>query len=65
MSKSELKHTLKIEIKKVNHLIDAKIVRGLPYGREARYHKLLRARLSILKRVGLLARMKTVSAFIF
>jgi hypothetical protein len=65
MSKSELKHELKHEIKKVNKTIDEKIVKGLPYYREARQHKLLRARLSILKKTSWLARMKTVSAFMF
>jgi len=65
MSKSELKHNLKTEIKRVNKVIDQKIVRGLPYVREAQYHRVLRARLHILRRSSFLAQMKTVSAFLF
>ncbi len=62
MSKSELKHNLKTEIKKVNKTIDQKILRGLPYIREARYHKLLRARLAVLRGSSFLARLKTITA---
>jgi hypothetical protein len=65
MSKSELKHNLKTEIKKVNKVIDQKIIRGLSYSREAHYHRILRARLHILKKASFVARMKTVSAFLF
>jgi hypothetical protein len=56
MSKSELKSELKTEINKVNKVIDQKIVRGLPYTREARYHKNLLQRLSIIRQKSLLAR---------
>jgi len=66
MSKSELKYTLKSEITKVNKEIDRKIVRGLPYSREARYHKTLLQRLSIIRRKSFLARsMRFVVAFVF
>lgn len=65
MSKSELTYTLKAEINKVNKVIDKKIVRGLPYNREAHYHKTLLQRLSLIRRKSLLARsMRYVSAFV-
>ncbi len=63
MSKSQLKYTLKQELRKVNEVIDKKIVRGLPYNKEARYHKVLLARLSVINRSSFLSRMKMVSAF--
>ena len=64
MSKSELKTTLKAEINKVNKVIDKKIVRGLPYYREAHYHKTLLQRLSLIRRKSILARsMRYVTAF--
>lgn len=66
MSRSELTYTLKTEINKINHVIDKKIVRGLPYTREARYHKQLLQRLDLLRRKSWLARsMRYVTAFIF
>ncbi len=65
MSKSQIKYTLKSELKKVNKEIDKKILKGLPYTTEARYHRVLLARLSVLNRSSFIARMKTVSAFMF
>ncbi len=66
MSKTELKHELKLELKKVNKIIDYKIVRGLPYAREARAHKLLLARLAIINKTSWLARsMRVASFFLF
>ncbi len=66
MSKSEVIHNLKSEIKRLNRSIDEKIVRGLAYSREARQHKLLRAQLSLIKRKSFLARsMRVVAAFMF
>jgi hypothetical protein len=56
MSKSELRYTIKTEIEKINKEIDRKIVRGLPYTREARYHKNLLKRLDIVNRSSILAR---------
>lgn len=56
MSKSELRYTIKSEIEKVNKEIDRKIVRGLPYAKEAHYHKMLLKRLDIVNRKSLLAR---------
>ena len=47
---------LKGEIKKVNRLIDYKIIHGLTYGREARYHKSLVHRLDSLQQRGVLFR---------
>ena len=56
MSKSELKYTIKEEINKVNKVIDQKIVRGLPYNREAKYHKNLLKRLDIVRRSSFVTR---------
>lgn len=65
MSKTELKYELQAEISKVNHIIDKKIVRGLPYTREARYHKNLLQRLSIIRQKSFLARsMRYVGALV-
>ena len=41
MSKIQLVHNLRKEIKKLNKDIDLKIIRGLPYRAEARRHKFL------------------------
>ncbi len=66
MTKSQIKHELKNEIKKVNKVIDQKIVRGIPYMREARYHKILLARLSVLQHSNVLARsMRAVTMMMF
>ncbi len=66
MSKHQLKKELQREIVKVNKAIDRRIVRGLPYTTEARHHKILLARLSILNRSSWLARsMRVVSTFMF
>lgn len=66
MSKLELMSSIKGEIRKVNRTIDEKIMRGLPYAREAHYHKVLTARLSLMNRTRFLARsMRMVSTFLF
>jgi hypothetical protein len=66
MSKLELIHDIKAELKRVNKTIDQKITRGLPYTKEARYHKMLVARLSLMNRSRFLARsMRMVSTFLF
>lgn len=66
MTKSQLKHELKSEIAKVNKVIDQKILRGLPYSREARYHKILTSRLNIIKDSSWLARsMKYATLMMF
>lgn len=41
MSKIQLVHNLRKEIKKLNKEIDLKIIKGLPYRAEARRHKFL------------------------
>jgi hypothetical protein len=41
MSKINLEKALRRELELINDIIDQKIVRGLPYGREARRHKFL------------------------
>ena len=66
MSKSETIHNMKIEIKRLNRLIDEKIVQGQPYQLESRKHKLLRAQLSVIKRKSFVARsMRLVNMFLF
>jgi hypothetical protein len=66
MSKYHIKNTLKSELGKVNKVIDKKILRGLPYTKEARYHKLLLARLSLLQKSNFLARsMRVATMFLF
>ncbi|MBX4197764.1 hypothetical protein KW782_00315 [Candidatus Parcubacteria bacterium] len=66
MSKSTLKKEIQHEIIKINKLIDKKILRGLPYTREARHHKILLARLGILNRTSWLARsMRVAASFMF
>lgn len=57
---------IKSEIVKINTVIDKKIVRGLPYTREAHYHKNLLQRLSIIRNKSLLARsMRYMSMAVF
>jgi len=64
MSKSEVIKNLKAEIKQMNRVIDERIMRGLPYTSYARKHKLLRARLALIKQRSFLARsMRYVTAF--
>lgn len=66
MSKHQLKKEVQHEIVRINKIIDKKILKGLPYTREARHHKILLARLSILNRSTWLARsMRVVSSFMF
>lgn len=48
MSKYEIVKSLKYEIKKINYVIDQKIIQGQPYYREARRHKFLISQLSRL-----------------
>jgi hypothetical protein len=66
MSKSQIKHELKREIIKLNKTIDHKILRGLPYAREARAHKLLLARYAVLSQSSMIARsMRLVTMMMF
>ncbi len=41
MSKARLITTINRELKDINEVIDWKIIKGLPYKREAKRHKLL------------------------
>jgi len=41
MSKIQIVHNIRKEIKKLNKEIDLKIIKGLPYRAEARRHKFL------------------------
>lgn len=66
MSKLELMSNIKYEVRRINKIIDQKIMRGLPYVKEAQYHKMLVARLSLMNRSRFLARsMRLVSTFLF
>lgn len=51
MSKYEIVRSLKKEIKKINYVIDEKIIQGLPYYNESRRHKFLTAQLRRLEPV--------------
>jgi hypothetical protein len=48
MSKYEIIRSLKQEIRKVNRIIDHKIIQGLPYHHESRRHKFLISQLNRL-----------------
>lgn len=50
MSKRNLEKNIKDEMDKLNDTIDLKIIRGLPYKREASRHKFLLMRLMDLRR---------------
>ncbi len=51
MSKISLEKKIRIELDKLNDIIDMKIIRGLPYRREALRHRFLLYRLSDLHRL--------------
>lgn len=48
MSNKNLIINIRIELQKLNHVIDMKIIKGLPYRVEAKRHKFLLARLADL-----------------
>jgi len=48
MTKHEIIKSLKQEIRRVNRVIDHKIIQGLPYYNESRRHKFLKAQLDRL-----------------
>ena len=48
MSKHEIIKSLKQEVRKVNRIIDHRIIQGLPYYTESRRHKFLMAQLNRL-----------------
>jgi len=50
MSKQNLEKALRAELELLNNQIDARIVRGLSYAREARRHKLVISTLAHLRR---------------
>lgn len=45
MSKSQVRHSIIQELSRLNNEIDRRIVRGLPYGFQARRHRVLLAQL--------------------
>lgn len=51
MSKFILEKKIKAELKKVNDIIDLKIIKGMPYKREALRHRFLLYRLVDLHRL--------------
>ena len=50
MSKYNLEKILKRELETLNDTIDAKIIRGLSYGRDARRHKFIQSSLYRLRK---------------
>lgn len=52
MSKIVLEKNIKSELKRINDVIDMKIIRGLPYKREALRHRFLLYRLGDLHRLS-------------
>lgn len=52
MSKYILEKNIKGELKKINDIIDLKILKGMPYRREALRHRFLLNRLSDLHRLS-------------
>lgn len=52
MSKHEIVKSLKSEIKKINRIIDQKILMGAPYSLESRRHKFLTSQLKHLAPQG-------------
>ena len=68
MSKHQIIKSLKHEIRKVNRIIDHKIIQGLPYYNESRRHKFLMSQLDRLapKRQSWFGRsLSFVSMFMF
>jgi len=51
MSKLTLEKTIREELHKLNDIIDVKILKGLPYKREALRHRFLLSRLSDMHRL--------------
>lgn len=52
MSKHQIVRSLRSEIKKLNYLIDQKIIAGMPYYRESRRHKFLVSQMNHLTPQG-------------
>ncbi len=52
MSKHQAIRTIKSEIKRLNHEIDLRIIKGLPYKEQSRRHKMLSAQLSQFERAS-------------
>jgi hypothetical protein len=50
MTQLNLEKTLRGQLQVLNDIIDRKIVRGMPYGSEAKQHKYILKRLESLKR---------------
>jgi hypothetical protein len=48
MSYQDLIINIRLELQRLNHDIDMKIIKGLPYKRESKRHKFLLARLADL-----------------
>lgn len=67
MSKHQIIRSLKREIKKINYVIDEKIIQGRPYYMESRRHKFLMSQLNrIAPRRSWLARsMSFATLFMF
>lgn len=56
MSKRNVEKMIRIELDRLNEVIDRKIMRGVSYRKEAERHSFLRARLAQLSRSRIFAR---------
>jgi len=67
MSKHQIVRSLRQEIKKINRIIDQKIIQGKSYYQESRRHKFLMSQLKHLspQGSGLFSGMSFVSMFMF
>ncbi|MFA6432297.1 MAG: hypothetical protein WCV82_00555 [Candidatus Paceibacterota bacterium] len=68
MSKYEIARSLRKEIRRINRVIDMKIIQGLPYYNESRRHRFLTSQLKHLvpERLGWFSRpMSFASLFMF
>jgi len=64
MSSQHLEKTLRVEIAKLNDLIDEKIIKGLSYAKESRRHKFLLINLANLRRSTQYSRAKESNWFL-
>lgn len=66
MSKEKLVKTINSEIEELNERIDWKVIKGMPYRREARRHKLLVSMLHDVRRhTAQAARGGSIFSFLF
>lgn len=56
MSTYTIERTIRVELERLNEVIDRKIMRGMSYRKEAEKHSFLRSRLSQLSRSRIFSR---------